>query len=87
MEKVVQVGGPNGFVVRKVIVPPIPVDCSEFHDPAEGEWEAGSFVKNNLLVPPIAVDCSQCAEEKFEANKVAEPLAPEQSPAPTGPKE
>ncbi len=59
MEKEVQVGGPNGFVVRKVIVPPVTVDCSAALDPSEGEWVKGQFVKRKLLVPPIAVDCSQ----------------------------
>jgi hypothetical protein len=59
MEKFVQIGGPNGFVVRKIVVPPIEVDCSEFIDRSEGEWVVGNFVKNNLIVPPITVNCSE----------------------------
>jgi hypothetical protein len=69
MEKVVQVGGPNGFVVRKVVVPPIPVDCTEFRDPTDGEWVAGKFVKNNLLVPPVVVDCAAADPAPLESSE------------------
>lgn len=59
MEKIVEVGGPDGFVVRKIIVGPITENCSAFIDPAEGDWAVGDFVKNNLIVPPVTFNFSE----------------------------
>ena len=53
-EKFVEVGGPGGLVVRKIIVPPITVDCSQWVEVTGLEWAEGKFETNKLVEPPAA---------------------------------
>lgn len=51
-EKFVEVGGPGGLVVRKIIVPPITVDCSQWVEVTGLDWAEGKFETNKLIETP-----------------------------------
>jgi hypothetical protein len=52
-EKFIEVGGPGGFIVRKIVVPPITVDCSQWVEVTGLDWAEGKFETNKLVVPPV----------------------------------
>jgi hypothetical protein len=44
----------GGFVVRKIIVPPITVDCSQWVEVSGLDWAEGKFETNKLVEPSAA---------------------------------
>lgn len=56
---------PRGFVVNRISVPPVRIDCSPFLGGLQPEdYVTGEFVVNRISVPPVTVDCSQFARDE-----------------------
>ncbi len=53
----------GNFEVRRRVLPPIHVDCSQWVDTSDGEWTFGNLEVRRRVLPPITVDCSEWGRE------------------------